>query len=258
LDTQAKIEDYSTIHFDDSHNLLQINEIIQKWSYENEFKEMYAPPDKDKWEMNPQDVNAYFHPLLNEIVFPAAILQPPFFDKDAGIEWNYGGIGMVICHEITHAFDDKGRKFDADGNLKDWWQPEDAEKFEQCIETYKEQFGKLELEGVKIKPDLVMGEALADHGGVNVALAALKDTLGDATEKDENGFTYVHRYFLSVRKSLGQIVRTPAYTKQLATTDPHPHPMHRVNITLANTNEFYDCFDAAEWTIAKEKRLHLW
>jgi putative endopeptidase len=253
----TKIEDYSTLNFDNSLNILQINEKLQEWEYNNEFNEMYAAPDKEKWEMNPQDVNAYFHPLLNEIVFPAAILQPPFFDKDAGLEWNYGGIGMVICHEITHAFDDKGRKFDSSGNLKDWWQPEDAEKFEQCITTYEEQFGALELEGVKIKPALVMGEALADHGGVNVALAALKNTLGDATEKDENGFTYVHRYFLSVARVWANM-RTAAYTKQLATTDPHPHPLHRVNITLANTNEFYECFSAGEWTVPEEKRLKLW
>ena len=252
------IEDYTTMDFSNCNSIIEILQEVDRWQYEIEFEEMYKAPNRDKWEMNPQTVNAYFHPLLNEIVFPAAILQPPFFDKDASIEWNYGGIGMVICHEITHAFDDKGRKFDADGNLNDWWQKEDTEKFEEVIATYENQFNKLEVEGVKIKSGLVMGEALADHGGVNVALAALKSQI-NTDEKDENGFTAIHRFFLSVARVWANI-RTPEYSKLLATTDPHPHPLHRVNITLANTKEFYDTFgtEEDEFYVAPEERLVLW
>jgi putative endopeptidase len=252
------IEDYSEMDFSNCNSIIEILQEVDRWQYELEFEEMYKEPNREKWEMNPQTVNAYFHPLLNEIVFPAAILQPPFFDKDASIEWNYGGIGMVICHEITHAFDDKGRKFDADGNLNDWWQKEDTEKFEEVIATYENQFNKLEVEGVKIKSGLVMGEALADHGGVNVALAALKSQI-NTDEKDENGFTAIHRFFLSVARVWANI-RTREYSKLLATTDPHPHPLHRVNITLANTKEFYDTFgtEEDEFYVAPEDRLVLW
>lgn len=253
------IEDYSTMDFTNCASIIEILQEVDRWQYLLDFEEMYKPPNREKWEMNPQTVNAYFHPLLNEIVFPAAILQPPFFDKDAGIEWNYGGIGMVICHEITHAFDDKGRKFDSNGNLNDWWQKEDTEKFEKAIATYEEQFNKLEVEGVKIKAGLVMGEALADHGGVNVALAALKSQLENTEEKDENGFTPIHRFFLSVARVWANI-RTPEYSKLLATTDPHPHPLHRVNITLANTEDFYKTFgkETDAMYVAAENRLVLW
>ena len=255
------IEDYTNLHFSENDNLVSILQKINRWNFQLEFNEMYKPPNRLKWEMNPQSVNAYFHPLLNEIVFPAAILQPPFFDKNASPEWNYGGIGMVICHEITHAFDDKGRKFDSDGNLNDWWKESDTEKFEKIIATYNEQWSAIELEGVKIKAGLVMGEALADHGGVNVAIDALKTLYKeDINKKDENNLTPMHRFFLSVGRVWANL-RTKEYTKLLTTTDPHPHPMHRVNITLANTKEFYETYgikEDSQFFVPEEKRLTLW
>lgn len=239
------IHDYANLSL--GEDLLENLMLLRQWGWNENLKEYYKPPI-DYWEMDPQTVNAYFHPLKNEIVFPAAILQPPFFSLEASDAQNFGGIGMVICHEITHAFDDEGRKYDENGNLKDWWTEEDAKNFEKQIETYKEQWGEISVEGIQMVPGLIMGEALADHGGTVIAL----DALGENQNQRE--------FFESIAR-IWACKRRPEHAKQRATTDPHPAPEHRVNITLRNCNEFHELYNTKEgdpmW-LAPEKRLTLW
>jgi putative endopeptidase len=198
------------------------------------------PVDKSEWLMNPQTVNAYYNPLYNEIVFPAAILQPPFFNEHADDACNYGGIGMVIGHELTHGFDDQGRQYDAEGNLNDWWTAEDAEKFEQKAARFIEQYNKyMPLDSVFINGELTQGENIADLGGVIIAWEGFKKANPNAPAID--GLSADERFFINFT----QIWRGHTRTESLRThlyTAPHSPEKYRVLGSLTNFQPFYDTY----------------
>ena len=206
------------------------------------------PVDKTEWHMTPQTVNAYFNPLQNEIVFPAGILQPPFFDLEADDAVNYGAIGVVIGHEITHGYDDKGRQYDAEGNLNDWWTEKDAKEFEARAQKIVDQYGDFEaLPGLKVNGKLTLGENLADLGGTSIAFEALQRALAKdpSQRKKIDGFTPEQRFFLS----LTQLWRTnwrEAELRRRITVDPHSPGQFRAIGPHLNVTEFYDAFSIKE------------
>jgi putative endopeptidase len=221
------------------------------------------PVDRLEWHMTPQTVNAYFNPLQNEIVFPAGILQPPFFDLEMDDAINYGAIGAVIGHEITHGYDDKGRQYDADGNLKDWWTAADAKEFEARAQKLVDQYNAYEpVPGLKVNGHLTLGENIADLGGVTVAFEALQRALAKdpSRRKVIDGFTPEQRFFLS----LAQLWRTNTReeeARRLVTTDPHSPGQFRAIGPHVNLQEFYDAFGikpGAPMYRAPELRARIW
>ncbi|MDB6033213.1 MAG: Neprilysin [Verrucomicrobiales bacterium] len=221
------------------------------------------PVDKTEWHMTPQTVNAYFNGSQNEIVFPAGILQPPFFDVKADDAVNYGAIGMVIGHEITHGYDDKGRQFDADGNLNEWWSEKDAKEFDARAQKVVDQYSSYEaLPGLKVNGKLTLGENIADLGGASIAYEALQRALAKDPSKRKNidGFTPEQRFFLSI----SQLWRTnwrEAELRRRITVDPHSPGQFRAIGANVNLQEFYDAFgitaDAPMWR-APESRAKIW
>jgi putative endopeptidase len=220
------------------------------------------PVDRGEWGMTPQTVNAYYSPQLNQIVFPAGILQAPFFDFEADDAANYGGIAVVIGHEMTHGFDDSGARFDAAGNLNMWWTDADFAEFLKRTQLIIDQFGEFVSEsGRKLNGKNVSGEAGADLGGINLAYAALQKALVKSGRKTINGFTDEQRYFLGFAQ-LWAIVMTPEYADQQALSDPHPAGKFRVNGTLAHVPEFAAAFGMTEdncpLLLPADKRCQLW
>jgi len=211
--------------------------------YDHRIVKIGQPTDKTEWFMTTPTVNAFYNPQNNSINFPAGILQPPFFDPKRDIALNYGGIGTVIGHEMTHGFDDQGRKFDADGNLRDWWTAQDGAEFEKraaCIAD--EHSGFTAVDDVKLNGRLTLGENTADNGGVRVALMALQDTLKGKSDKVE-GFTPEQRFFLGFAEVWCENM-SPQESRQRAMTDPHSPGRYRVNGTVQNMPEFqkaYSC-----------------
>jgi putative endopeptidase len=200
------------------------------------------PVDKSEWRMSPPTVNAYFDPTANNINFPAGILQPPFFDYSLDDAVNYGAIGAVIGHEMTHGFDDQGRHYDAEGNLADWWTAEDAARFEARAKKLVDQFGGYEpLPGLKINGELTLGENIADLGGVTLAFEALERSLAGKARKPVDGFTPEQRFFLSFAQVWRSNIREDALRQQLA-VDPHAPGTFRVIGALANLQPFDDAF----------------
>jgi putative endopeptidase len=201
------------------------------------------PVDKTEWGMTPPTVNAYYSPTMNEIVFPAGILQPPFYDPKADDAFNYGGIGAVIGHEMTHGFDDSGAKFDADGNLVMWWTEEDFKKFNARTDCVVKQFDAFEAEpGLFHNGKLVVGESVADLGGLTVAYAAYKKSLeGKPRPKTIAGFTPEQRFFLGWAQVWAQNIR-PEAARQRVATDPHPLGQFRINGPLSNMPQFAEAF----------------
>lgn len=235
------------------------------FNYQKMLAEIDKPYDKDKWHMSPQTVNAYYSPNSNEIVFPAGILQPPFFFQNGDDGVNYGAIGVVIAHEITHGFDDQGRNYDKDGNLVAWWTDEDAKKFEDKAKLLGAQFGKYaypQLDGATINPDLTMGENIADLGGVTISYNALKMALkNDPLKTDKtDGFTQAQRFFLAYSQVWRQNVRDEELARRLK-DDPHSPGDARVNGTLPNIPAFYEAFDVKEGDkmfLTPEQRVAIW
>jgi putative endopeptidase len=219
--------------------------------------------DRTEWRMTPPTVNAYFNPLLNEIVFPAGILQPPFFDVNMDDAVNYGAIGVVIGHEITHGYDDEGRKYDAEGNLKEWWTKEDAQEFDARAQKVVDEYNAFEtLPGVHVNGKLTLGENLADLGGVSVAYDALERVLAKDPSKRKmmDGFTPEQRFFIS----FSQVWRTnirDAEARRLVTVDPHSPGRFRAVGPLVNYQQFFDAFHIKAgdpmWR-APELRAHVW
>jgi predicted metalloendopeptidase len=238
-----KFRDYSTVKLradDYLGNVHRASEFEQKRNWARIGKEV----DRSEWGMTPPTVNAYFNPVFNEIVFPAGILQPPFFDQDADDAVNYGAIGFVIGHEITHGFDDHGRQYDADGNLKDWWAEADAKEFTKRAERIVEQFNKYEpLPGMHVNGKLTLGENIADLGGLSIAYEALERALAKDPSKRKmiDGFTPEQRFFLSAAQVWKWNARE-AMLKQSLTTNPHSPAPYRVLGPLSNMPEFYDAF----------------
>ncbi len=214
---------------------------------EFEFNRMIAkigkPVDKTEWGMSPPTVNAYYNPSLNEIVFPAGILQPPFYDPGADDAMNYGAMGAIIGHEMTHGFDDQGRQYDAEGNLKNWWTSDDAVKFKDVAGKIVSQFDQYTiLDSIHINGALTQGENIADLGGVRIAYEAFKKTKeGQSTEKID-GFTPDQRFFIAWAQAW-RVSRRPESAKQRIITDPHSPGMWRCNGPLSNMPEFYAAFN---------------
>jgi predicted metalloendopeptidase len=214
------------------------------------------PVDRGEWGMSPPTVDAYDNPQLNEIVFPAGILQPPFYDPKRDDAYNYGGIGAVIGHEITHGFDDQGAQFDPRGNLKNWWTPEDLKSFQERGECVAKQFDSYEVEkGLHENGKLVEGESIADLGGVTLAYAAFqKSRHGESGAKDSNGFTPEQRFFLGYAENWAVNVR-PELARLQTNTDPHPLPKFRANGPLSNMAEFAKAFGCKKGEVMVRERV---
>ena len=201
-----------------------------------------APTDRTRWHMLPHQINAYYHPSLNEIVFPAAILQPPFFDPAADDAVNFGAMGAVVGHEMTHGFDDQGRKYDAKGNLEDWWTPEDSADFEKRVAVQVEQAGAYEVHANKLNGKLTCGENIADLGGLKLAYRALQTKLArERRPPPRNGFTAEQRFFLAWAQAWRQNI-TEERAKMLVSVDPHGPNEFRANGPLTNLPEFHEAF----------------
>ena len=204
------------------------------------------PVDKDEWFMTPQTVNAYYSPTSNEICFPAAILQPPFYNPDADDAVNYGAIGVVISHEMTHGFDDQGRHFDKDGNMTDWWTPEDAAAFKAKTDILVEQFNEVEvLPGMHADGALCLGENIADQGGLRVAYTAMKNSFAGVEPAPIDGFTAEQRFYLAYATLWAQNI-TDEEIARLTKLDVHSLGNNRVNVTLKNIDTFFDAFGIKE------------
>jgi putative endopeptidase len=238
-----KFRDYSSVKIrpdDFLGNVRRAGEFEQH----REWARIGKPVDRSEWGMTPPTVNAYFNPPQNEIVFPAGILQPPFFDAEADDAVNYGAIGFVIGHEITHGFDDQGRQYDAEGNLSDWWTEADAKEFLKRAEGLEKQFNAYEpLPGMHINGKLTLGENIADLGGLSIAYEALERALAKdpAKRKMIDGFTPEQRFFLSAAQVWKANIREPML-KQSLTMNPHSPPQYRVLGPMSNLPEFYEAF----------------
>lgn len=216
------------------------------FEYDYMIHKLDRPVDKTEWQMTPPTVNAYYNPAFNEIVFPAGILQYPFFSEDADDAVNYGGIGAVIGHEMTHGFDDQGRQYDADGNLHDWWTPEDAKQFTEKAGVVINQFNNYTvLDSTHVNGQLTLGENLADLGGLTIAYEAFKKTKQGQSNEKIDGFTPDQRFFLS----WAQVWRANTRPEEIASrivTDPHSPNEWRCNGPLSNMTEFYNAFGIKE------------
>lgn len=219
------------------------------------------PVDKARWHMSPQTVNAYYNPTTNEICFPAAILQPPFFNLDADDAVNYGAIGVVIGHEMTHGFDDQGRNYDKDGNLQDWWTPEDATRFTERADVLVKQYDTiLVLDSVHANGRFTLGENIADQGGLLVSYTALKNSLQGKEPAAIDGFTASQRFFLGYAALWGQNVRNEEILR-LTKIDPHSLGKWRVNAALRNVEDFYKAFsitDKDPMFMTPQERVVIW
>jgi putative endopeptidase len=231
------------------------------WAYNYNVTRMGKPVDKTRWGMTPPTINAQYSPTSNDITFPAGILQYPFFDFGADDAINYGGIGAVIGHEMTHGFDDQGRQYGANGNLQDWWTKEDAQKFTERANMVVNQYNNFTvLDTIHVNGKLTLGENLADLGGLNIAYEAFTHTKQFKEGKKIDGFTPTQRFFLN----WAQVWRSntlPETAAQLILTDPHSPGMHRANGPIVNMDAWYEAFDVKpgdKMYVAPEKRIHIW
>jgi putative endopeptidase len=258
----SKWRDYSKLDVREG-DLMGNFERVSKFDWDRSVNRIGKPVDKDEWGMTPQTINAYYSSSKNEIVFPAAILQPPFFDPKADPAVNYGAIGGVIGHEITHGFDDQGRKSDGDGTLRDWWAAADAKKFESQaarLGTQYEGFEFPQLPGLHITARATMGENIADLGGVLLALDAYKVSLGGKPAAEIDGFTGTQRVFLGWGQVWRTLLRDDAL-RQLIMTDSHSPGMVRAFAPLRNVDAWYDAFGVKEGEknyVKPEERVRIW
>ncbi|SDI20942.1 putative endopeptidase [Chryseobacterium taeanense] len=225
-------------------NLYSNLQNITEWQYNKDLAKIGKPVDKSEWGMTPQTVNAYYNPVNNEIVFPAAILQPPFFNPKADAAVNFGGIGAVIGHEMSHGFDDSGAQFDADGNLVDWWTPEDKANFEKATKALAAQYDKYEpVKGTFVNGTFTNGENIADLGGVNIAYDALQMYLKDKGNPGLiSGYTQDQRFFLSWA-TVWRTMSSEKYMVNQVKTDPHSPGYFRSFGPIINVDAFYKAFD---------------
>ena len=258
-------KDYSALevkNVEDGGSYLQNMLNASAWRFGKTIEKLSKPVDKTEWFMAPQIVNAYFNPSYNEIVFPAAILQPPFYNYKADDAVNYGGIGAVIGHEISHSFDDSGAKYDKDGNLNDWWTDEDKTQFEALGGRLADQYSAIEvLDSVFINGKFTLGENIGDLGGVNAAYDALQLSFEEnGRPEDIDGFTAEQRFFISWATVWRTKMRDEALKNRIK-TDPHSPGMYRATQPLLNINAFYDAFeinDANKMYLAPEERVKIW
>ena len=255
-----KWTDYSTLQIGNSYlqNILSCKE----WAIQDMIaKHLNKPVDKDEWYMTPQTVNAYYNPTTNEICFPAGILQPPFFDMEADDAFNYGAIGVVIGHEMTHGFDDQGSKYDKDGNLSQWWTEEDTKRFNERIQVMRDYHDSIEvLPGLHSNGSLTLGENMADHGGLMVSYQAFVNATAQAPLSDKDGFTPAQRFFLAYANVWGQNIRDEEIRKRVK-SDPHSLGKWRVNGQMPHMDAWYEAFGITEQDpmfVPKEKRVTIW
>ncbi|MGB3106843.1 MULTISPECIES: M13 family metallopeptidase [Sphingobacterium] len=260
-----KWKDYSKLSIlseNKGGNLYANLQNITTWRYEKDLAKIGKAVDKSEWGMTPQTVNAYYNPVNNEIVFPAAILQPPFFNPQADAAVNFGGIGAVIGHEMSHGFDDSGAQFDADGNLVDWWTPEDKANFEKATKTLAAQYDKYEpVKGTFVNGTFTNGENIADLGGVNIAYDALQLYLKDKGNPGEiSGYTQDQRFFLSWA-TVWRTLSSEKYMVNQVKTDPHSPGYFRSFGPLINVDAFYKAFDVKQGDKlykSPEERIKIW
>ena len=256
-----KWKDYSSLNVDPEQSYYRNIVAANTWYVADNLSKMGKPTDKSEWGMTPQTVNAYYNPTTNEICFPAAILQPPFFNIDADDAVNYGAIGVVIGHEMTHGFDDQGRLFDTDGNMNNWWTAEDEARFNEKTAVLVKQYDEVEiLPGLHANGKLSLGENIADHGGVSIAYTALHNALGDEMPADIDGFNVDQRFFIGYAHLWAQNI-TDEEKARLTKLDVHSLAENRINVTLRNFQAFFDAFGIKEgepmWRPESE-RVSIW
>nr|WP_063709039.1 M13 family metallopeptidase [Rhodopirellula sallentina] len=253
-------KDYSSLQITDESPATNMI-AAATFEFERDLAKLGGPIDRNEWHMTPQTINAYYNPTMNEIVFPAAILQPPFFNMAADDAVNYGGIGAVIGHELSHGFDDKGSKYDGDGNLRNWWTPKDREEFEARASGLVEQYGEFKpFEDMTVNGELTLGENIGDLGGLAVSYAAYRLSLGDEEAPVIDGLTGDQRFFLGWSQIWRRLYREQELRKRLI-TDPHSPSEYRVNGIVRNMDEWYDAFGVDEddpLYVAPEDRIRIW
>ena len=257
-----KWKDYSGLQVCDSLSLYENMGNISEFFLLDQLKrKVNKPVDKTEWLMTPQTINAYYMPTTNEICFPAAILQPPFFDPNADDAMNYGAIGGVIGHEMSHGFDDQGSQFDKTGNQNNWWTEADKKNFEQRTKVLEDAFGKFEaVPGKFINGKLTLGENIGDNGGLNIAFRAFQNAMKEQPLQKADGFTPEQRFFLSWGRVWAANAR-PEYTEYIITVDPHSPNKARVNAALPHINAWYDAFGVKKGDklfIPKKQRAQIW
>ncbi len=257
-----KWKDYSGLQVDERLSLYENLGNIAEFLMLDELKrKVNQPTDKSEWLMTPQTVNAYYNPTTNEICFPAAILQPPFFDPNADDAANYGAIGGVIGHEMSHGFDDQGSQFDKDGNQNNWWTEQDKKNYEARTKVLEDYFNTVEVvAGKTINGKLTLGENIGDNGGLNIAFRAFQNAMSKQPLKVKDGFTPEQRFFLSWARVWASNQR-PEYQEMLITVDPHSPNFARVNAALPQIDAWYDAFKVKKGNrlfIPKNKRAHIW
>ncbi len=255
-----KWRDYSTLDIKKDSYFANIQR-SNRFDHAYNFSKAGKPVDKDEWLMTPQTVNAYYNPTTNEICFPAGILQPPFFDMNADDAFNYGAIGVVIGHEMTHGFDDQGCQFDKDGNLKNWWTATDKKNFDARAKVLSDYFDAIEVApGVKANGKFTLGENIADHGGLQVSFNAFKTATAAKPLAKEDGFTPEQRFFLSYANVWAGNIR-PEEILKLTKSDPHSLGRWRVNGALPHIQAWYDAFGIKadnKLFVPAEKRVSIW
>ena len=255
-----KWKDYSSLEIDPSLSYYENIKRATAWHSDDQTSEAGKPVDKDKWQMPPQMVNAYYNPTTNEICFPAAILQPPFFNPSADDAVNYGAIGVVIGHEMTHGFDDQGRQFDKEGNLQDWWTEEDATAFNERADRLVAQFDSIEvLPGTHANGRFTLGENIADQGGLRVAYTAMKMAQNGVEPAPVDGFTAEQRFYLGYAALWAQNVRDEEIAR-LTKIDEHSLGKWRVDATVKNLGTFYEAFGITDGLmyLPPEQRVVIW
>ncbi|MCM1517092.1 MAG: M13 family metallopeptidase [Pseudoflavonifractor sp.] len=262
-----KWKDYSTLEIDPALSYYENMHNVSMWHQADTYSKWGKPVDRTEWGMTPQTVNAYYNPLANEIVFPAGILQAPFFDPESSDAENYGGIGVVIGHEMTHGFDDQGCNFDADGNMTNWWTPEDAEKFAKLTAGLVKQFDEVEvLPGLHANGQYTLGENIADQGGLRVARTAFLDSQKrkgvDVTADSAmiDGFDPMQVFYMNYANIWANNIR-PEEIRSLTTGDVHSLGKNRVNVTLRNIAPFFEAFGIKAGDPmfrAEEDRVVIW
>jgi putative endopeptidase len=255
-------KDYSTLVVDPTDLWGNLRRIA-RWHFERELHKIGKPVDRDEWFMTPQTVNAYYNPGFNEIVFPAAILQFPFFEAERDPAANFGAIGAVIGHEIGHGFDDEGSKYDGDGRLNDWWSPEDREAFEARTKSLIAQYDALmplQTPGHNVNGSLTIGENIGDLGGLGIAWVAYQLFLEGNEPPILDGLTGAERFFLSWAQAWQEKRRDEEMLRRLA-TDPHSPAEFRCNQVVRNIDAFHDAFETthtdAMW-LEPDRRVQIW
>ena len=257
-----KWRDYSKLDIDPKKSLYENMKEVSKWAHADMLDRKWKKPvDPTEWHMTPQTVNAYYNPTTNEICFPAGILQYPFFDMEADDAFNYGAIGVVIGHEMSHGFDDQGRQFDKDGNFRDWWADGDGEKYKERAQVIKDFFSAIKvLPDLNANGDLCCGENLGDHGGLKFAYAAFKNATKDNPLPVKDGLTPEQRFFLAYAGVWAQNI-TEAEIRRLTTMDPHSLGEWRVNGALPLIDAWYEAFGITEndpLFVPVDKRVKIW